>query len=649
MIINGINLLCFDFARIFSKGNTVVRKLINADLLFIPLILKDVFKNGGRFTDWSFPPALFLFPDYPLAIVAFLSHSNIYTQMVIISIVQVIFTFLIMKSIAKYTIGEKHLIGSLTIIVFLLGLATNNVIPFNLIFKAVFHYGAFLMVLFLIVLWMRFNEENNKYYKIGLFIVMSGIAFATTFSDPLFILWFIVPFIVIEFILAIRKRDFSLKNKLPLVGILFFSVLGLQVYKWIRPSAVSGRAAKPLTIDNLIDNFDKIIEPFNFVIQQSSIFGVFLLLYIGITLYNFILLCKGKRDNSKLSWIFIFSFLSICTTTLLMVLSDELYALRYQIPTFFWIIIIPILYIYHFWYKRILPIAITCIIFITLKISLVSYKGVKEYGFIKYYPKYISCIDEVLKKEKLDNGIAEFWDAKVITGFSKLNLNIAYHNIQLEKQGLSSKRHFKSSYDFAVLKKIIDDYTYESKDYLEAPIWLKAVAGEPKLIKDCSRYWVYVYGKDKLNIQNKDNIGSNFEDIEIPKIEVGEELIWKGCELSTHLGKQTQECFLTKDKSTRGLLTYGPYQKLPAGNYQFEIEYNSVNNSKEQIGNWSVSISNFGEVKNKIMSGSDGKNKRIIGKFALNESQHMEAVEVRIWAESNKDLTVHFLKIKRIQ
>lgn len=252
----------------------------------------------------------------------------------------------------------------------------------------------------------------------------------------------------------------------------------------------------------------------------------------------------------------------------------------------------------------------------------------------QYYPEEISCIDNALEKENLHNGIAQYWDAKYLQNFSRLNLNVAQHFDNLgEMYWITSKEYFKQSYDFAIISESA------APPYKISPEALTRINGTPKSVKSCGSKLVFMYGKDKMRVRKI--------------VSVGDSYTWKACELPTIIGEKTADCEMQKkDNAMSGHVTFGPYEQLQAGQYTFEIAYSSAASKGDTVGDWDVVIALPNEakiLKNGPLTGTDGTSERLVGNFTLDSGKDLEKIEIRTLARSNVDLKIIYLRVDRVQ
>lgn len=617
----------------YFSGSSIQGHLFNSDALYLPTLFSDIFSKGGHLKNWFLTPAPYFFPDYLTFLFAYLAGPNPYSQIIAFALIQVTLTFAAVWFIAKELENAPPFFTAITILVVLIWLALNAGDPFVLIFNSAYHYGAFLAAILLAALWIKYNKKNEN-TKIFFYPLIAFIAFISTLSDNVFLVQAIAPLIATQVLVSMGERDFSFKSKLPLILVAIFSLLGSISYKWI----VANQTRYPANIglDKLSSNLYDIYDLIYTLTINNPIYGFFFLFYIGVVLLSFIHLMRGEKEHSKVSWLAIFSFFSLCTTLVAVLLVTNLpITSRYLIPAVAWPVIIVFIFLSSRWRERFVSAATVISLLALASMSWTSYQLAKNNGIkTKYYSEEISCIDNALEKENLHNGIAQYWDAKYLQNFSRLNLNIAQHIDNLgEMYWITSKKYFKQSYDFAIISE------NAAPPYKISSDLLTRINGAPKLVKSCGSKSVFVYGKDKMRVRKI--------------VAVGDSYTWKACELPTRIGKKTTDCEMQKkDNAQSGYVTFGPYDQLPTGNYTFEIAYSSAASKGETVGDWDAVLALPNEAKvlnNGLIAGTDGATENIVAKFALNSGQNMEKIEIRTRARPNVDLKVIYIRIGRVQ
>jgi hypothetical protein len=481
----------------YISGSPIQGHLFNSDALYLLTLFSDIFTNNGEIKDWLLTPAPYFFPDYPTFLLAYLIGPTPYIQIISFALIQVALTFFAIWLAAKITTNVNPFITASTTIVILIWLALASGEPFVHILNSAYHYGAFLSAILLSALWIKFNDNNNdsSKRKSAFLLLLSIIAYATTLSDNLFLVQFIAPLIAIQVLTLIAERDFSLKNKIPAILLVICSILGSTSYRWIIENQT--RYPANIGIDKLSSNLKDIYELLHFVTTGNPVFGFIFLIYIFIVLHSFIQIMRGEKENYNLSWLATFSFISLCTTIGAVSLVTNLPVTpRYLIPALSWPVIVVFIFLSHRLRDRFFYLAVAISLLTLASISWSSYNFIVSNGIKnKYNPEEISCIDNALEKENLHNGIAQYWDAKYLQNFSRLNLNVAQHFDNLdEMHWITSKKYFKQTYDFAIISESAAPPYKISSDALTR------INGAPKLVKSCGSKLVFMYGKDKMRV-----------------------------------------------------------------------------------------------------------------------------------------------------
>lgn len=630
-------LLTLSLANIFASyvsGSPIRGHLFNSDALYLPTLFSDIFQNNGQIKDWFLTPAPYFFPDYPAFMLAYFIGSTPYSQIILFALIQITLTFFAIWFVARVISKDNSFFAASTALLILIWLALSAGAPFSLILNSAFHYGAFLSAILLAALWIKFKNEDERRKRSQIFLLMAAITYVTTLSDNLFLVQFIAPFIAVQILTAIAGRDFSLKNKIPPILLAICSLLGSISYKW----AVANQTRYPtaIGIDKLSSNLKYIYELLHSATIDNPAFGLIFLLYIGIVLNSFTQLMRGEREGSELSWLAIFSFLSFCATLgAVSLVTNLLITSRYLIPALSWPVIVVFIFLSYRLRDHFSNLAIAISLLILAPMSWSSYHSIMSDGIEKqYYPEEISCIDNALEKENLHNGIAQYWDAKYLQNFSRLNLNVAQHFDNLgEMYWITSKEYFKQSYDFAIISESA------APPYKISSEALTRINGTPKSVKSCGSKLVFMYGKDKMRVRKI--------------VSVGDSYTWKACELPTIIGEKTADCEMQKkDNAMSGHLTFGPYEQLQAGQYTFQIAYSSTASKGDTVGDWDVVIALPNEakiLKNGPLTGTDGTSERLVGNFTLDSGKDLEKIEIRTLARSNVDLKIIRLQINRTE
>lgn len=618
----------------YLAGNSIQSLLFNSDALYLPILFSDLIERNGHINDWFLTPNPYFFPDYLIYLLAWLLGPDSYRQIIAFTLLQATLTLLVIWALARQMAVSNPFFTATTTTIFLLWLSLIPGEPFALMLSSAFHYGIFIITILFIATWLKYNDKKTIRDNTVFFASITLLSFISTLSDKLFLTQVAAPLFAANIFTSIVNRDTSLKKHLPLAIVAIGSILGLASYKFF----VSNHTQPQIEIGpekfyaNLVDVWKILFS----ALKINPLLGIFILLYIGLSLYYFSSIFKNRGEYKKIAWVAIFSFFSICISIGVVALTTNIpTADRYIIPALFWPIIIVFMFLSNWLGRNYIKFATFGLLIILINLSWGSYKLIKSNGLTQeHYPKDISCIEDALETEGLTNGVAAYWDAKYIQAFAKNRLNIAQHLDNLEElHWITSKNFFRQSYDFAVINEAPGAFKNTSTEALVQ------INGSPKIIKHCGDKSIYVYGKNKLHVRKFDITGNAHT--------------WKACELPTRIGKATPDCEMEKgDINSSGHITYGPYERLPTGQYTFEISYSSSAANADTVGDWDVVLALPKEakvLKNGLISGTDGLTKKITGEFSIDSIHNMEKFEIRTLAQQNFDLKIIYIRLERRQ
>lgn len=124
----------------------------------------------------------------------------------------------------------------------------------------------------------------------------------------------------------------------------------------------------------------------------------------------------------------------------------------------------------------------------------------------------------------------------------------------------------------------------------------------------------------------------------------------RGCELPTHGGEATSNCYVVAhaDPARRGHLTYGPYVRLPAGAYLFELEYRSSAGAAAQSGVWDVAARVGADEQVLVrgeLAGTENQPRTLQGRFWVPSRRAVPSVEIRVAPASMVEAEIRRLRI----
>ena len=399
----------------------------NSDALHFNGISKNILERDGSFKDWLLGGAPRYFPTILLTFfIALVTKNYFFTQIIFLVIQICLFNYLLIKILDNY-IENRYNVLMVAILNFL-HFYFFHFAPCNYLFMTDHHFGTFLNFLICLVFILKVNE--NKLINVFFFNLMILLF---TFSNPIFLILFVIPLVVRNFFIL----DKSIKIISINLSYLFSSIIGIIVKKYIynhddcTECTISyQKSVDSITFSHIEISLYHIKE---FFLSHSNYFqNILAMLSIFIPLLFFYNLYEKKElqnNSNKLSIfiiLFVSSLITISSFTFLRINPQfrHLYTIYYS-----GIILLPILlrsYIVRFFDIYYLKSLIFSLIFISI-FSLKSINFNKKLNS-DFYPDEIQFIDKILLDHDLDRGIAKFGIANKLIFFSKRALKIIPHH-----------------------------------------------------------------------------------------------------------------------------------------------------------------------------------------------------------------------------
>lgn len=618
----------------YRAGHPIHANLFNADALYLPVLFQDLFERGGQLSDWFLTPAPYFFPDYLLYLGAYAAGSDIYWQILVYALLQIICTLIALLYVAKGVADQDRGVAAVLMTVVLVWMSLHAGEPFVELLANAFHFGAFLSTLAFLALWLRMDRQGHGGHDRAALIGMCVITYLTALSDNLFLVQAVAPFIATQ--LLLHRREQPLRGRLTeSFAVLAAAGLGSLSYKLV--VAHNTRVPAGIGIGKFGANAHDLLQILHTLFLQFPFLGVLVVAHMVLGIAGALTYAlKGKFMNLPRPLLLLWSFSvasQAATVFALLFVTLLPVAPRYLIPVLFWPLIIGVLVARHLLRQHFYWAGVAVAALLS---SMLLFDGIRSSPATPvqaYYPEQIACIDRALGATGLRNGIAQYWDAKYVQAFSQHRLALAQHDYDLhETRWITSERYFRPAYDFAIISE-----DAEKTSSLPAHL-IVATNGEPAQSVACGNRTVLLFGPDKLRLKRLVNLDAGHR--------------WRGCMLPTQLGKPTPACEIEKtDPDTEGFLTYGPYEALAAGKYVFEIDYASSMPATGNAGEWDVVLNSPGGA-NRIhagaMPGTDNRNRTLSGTFDVSKRDHMAKLEIRIKSNKNGTMKVNALWVKHV-
>lgn len=627
----------------FFAGAKFATALMNADALYLPALVNDLFSQKGMLSNWYLTPAPYFFPDFFLYALIQLFAKQAETQIAAFAALQVLLSalsvYFIYRSLVERNAGWSAALAALLLVCLAMTIGSTSTLSkdgnaYGFIFLSAFHYGAFFgqLAFFAILLVYADKAAGRKWSGLAL---LGLVSFLSALSDSIYVMQLTIPFVGVFLwsrLLWLDRPSFSMAT---LVVSAASGVLGAKAYDFF----IDKPTKYPVDVDltKFKEQVDIAKHFFTDLYAQTPIIAVFLATFYALA-FAALFYWPEKYRKSALSgrvrFVLAFSFVSAAATFLVTLFVTSLSSgPRYFIPFFFWPVLLAVLALGVALPKKALYGACALLlVFACLQLG----KDDSAYQDRRQEIVDAQCVVSKIRELGLTNGVAAYWDAKPIQVFSRGAINIGQYTGGLdEHRWITSERFYRKTYDFAVITENQGDVYKISRSRLVRE------NGPPQAEFKCGNKTLLSYGPGKL-VAKKEPLRS-----------VGDTYTWPACELQTRIGRATPACEMEKqDIAAAGHLTYGPYDRLPAGRYAFEIAYASAAAKTSTVGEWDIvlALPDSARILGKgELSGTGAQAERIKGEFTVGPEEGMEKFEVRTLARPQLDLKIIEVRIDRLQ
>lgn len=569
------------FASLVYLNQEFIGLFFNSDSLMFPSVFKDLFLQHGHYKDWSLSPAPHFFPDFLIFFPVFVVFKDVYFQFLGAVCLQLILLYFAVKYIYLQLFKKNNaIIFALSSVSVFYFFSCRNVSPYELAMIPAAHIGEFIMGLFFIGIQLKLINNTKLYKGKNLFFVGILLSFLCSLSDLLFFVQFSSATFLAYFFLYLKK-EIKFKLAFYYAGFPFIAaVIAALLTKYIVPTDVLSSYLDHPSLSSislsslhkqclqLIQLFKNNVSGFLWVIGVVFYAGVFTALFrVVFNKKNSV--CLSFKEQ-YLSFFIIFS--SLLAIIAIFLVSKENYVLdRYMFSVFF----LPVLLFFYLncllvnikpLYNGLSWLGILFFLLLIFNIKLLIYKP----GFkikLSYYPSFITCIDQALRGYG-HKGIAQYWDANLISMLSKNKLDVVpvSSNLVVFPNAINLQK-FVPAYSFAIVNtSVLPALRLDEK-------LIAGVNGQAKKVVACEDRKLLIYSQDTLRVPFF--------------AEKQDQFTWPAASLPSQFpDSKTSDTRQATEKDTAGYLTFGPYILLPAGKYYFSILYSSDALANTQVGVW---------------------------------------------------------------
>lgn len=427
---------------------TEIRTYFNSDTLYLPSLFQDIFVHHTGIADWHLNAAPNFFPDMLLyfLLMSFLKKTAL-TSMVY-SIIQVLILLVLINcSVKILTPGISYAELLLINFTFLLILISpvcgeGNLIPAQVLLPA-YHCGFFINSLLSFVLMFRYIQTGKRWMLLvlGLLVVVAVI------SDRLYIVGFIFPALAVSIMSMIRRSRERRYLWVMLLAILT-TLLGLFLFRMLKVATsvhIIGTSWKMFNFENIAGSFQVLLNHMKAVIIQYPVqrWLIFLMLFfmigglaiLAVRVRKFLKdeLEEGAKDHYLLvlfMWTFV---MAVFFTPVINGSYVGQAIIRYN---FAGLVMgsVGSAFLLVRWLSGSPPLrkglSWGVLLIMAGLIGLTVWKSIHHQlfrgidSFVNHYPGLSRIMDQLQEEQGLTYGIANYWQAKNTTIFSRNDVRL---------------------------------------------------------------------------------------------------------------------------------------------------------------------------------------------------------------------------------
>lgn len=447
-----------------------------SDTLYLPAVYKDLFVHKTDFHGWHLNAAPNFFPDMTFYFLLMFITNNFIVSSFIFSIVQVIgMGFLFVKIFQLIFPASppyyKMLIYTLlcTYLLEPFFFSKDFYYTFNLIVNG-YHTSSFIMTLVCLILTIKFIKNSGWTWLILLFLA----GFLSIVSDRLFIVFYAVP-VCMSCVFLYKRLTIKTSLALIVTNILMVSA-GMFVFKQIDMDTYGfmTQTGKPAQLKIITEQFGIYFRQMGGYLTEFGFKAFTIYLFIAaFFLVLYVLFNSWKtKQNPLIVFYALFTVLFSITGICAPMLSGKYVGgdcMRYNIyPVYLAILNVAVFIFYKFKNTKTeersakILVGVNVLLFITA-LSLIKWKGLKDY--FNYYPEIVRQADAIAEREHLEMGVANFWEAKKITVFSKKGLRVysVFDDTSIYDHAANVNCFYDNRFNFVVLNGFNDTVIYSKR------------------------------------------------------------------------------------------------------------------------------------------------------------------------------------------
>ncbi len=489
-----ITLLLAVFAG-FHNNLYAFNVFFNSDTLTLPSVYRSLFVDNFPLKGWHFNSSPNFFPGmFFYFIFMKLSGDNFILSSLLYGCIQYLLILWLFKTIFFKIFPNASPIYGL-LITLLLSIYLLEMFfftkDFNYVFYLLsnsFHTSSFLMALICLLLTFIYLTNNTKSYftlsLLGMLVIVSVI------GDKLFLVLYCGTMISIA---ILKLKTIGNKKSITLITLIIAcSIIGLKVFDLMATSnyIFFGTPFKMFAFENIYSSFEMLMDQCKTYMLEFS----FKAFSMYLSIFSFVGMCLlfirfRKSENKFLSIFIVFSLIFSLAAFLAVVINGGYTGwdcMRYNIYAFYIgalntavIIAVSGFNVRLKKYGKFIVYGL-CLLIFGIGLKEFSFDGLNKY--LTYYPETVKELDALADSNHLKIGVANYWDARKTTLFSKKHLKVysVFDNLALNDLSSNENWYFNPNvrFDFIILNSL-DTTLYKQKittsKYISNTNFLKAV------------------------------------------------------------------------------------------------------------------------------------------------------------------------------
>lgn len=486
----------------FRLGDGTINPMafFNSDGLYLPALYRDLFELGGSWAGWRLTPAPYFFPDMPLYFALEALSGSFVHAVLLYGAAQVVLMvlatqFLVRTAAPPGAVALGQVVAVCVMAALLVAYGTNT---FGVMMFAVanaYHFSVALMAVAGLALALRTFRGDSRLapWLLGVLCVLANA------SDRLFVVAFTVPMGVCLVLLAVARRPVPWRRLGLTLGILGVSTpLGFRAARWLTGRRFSGYSQ--LRLEDVKESLrqlglalgDKAGE----APGMAALWVVVSLAAVGV------LVARRGQWTASLSerWgvyaVCLFGVLAVGSNVGAVVVTGlfgDATCLRYlPLPLVFPFLglafaagLVP-----RETWQRALGAGALGVVSLALLVTFARKPWRTEGPFVSGFQEPISaCLDANRERYGLGWGVADYWNAKLVSLFSRSGLWVN------QVAGDGTTYPWINNVEWYLARRgERSDYTFVLTENLDT-VGLRRRFGEPRAKFFCEHIEVYVYGE----------------------------------------------------------------------------------------------------------------------------------------------------------